>query len=191
MSTVTTPSSRATDPGTSRPPGLLGSTWLAALLTAAVVGLAVFAGFKTYDVLTPAPDAAPESSQITEEDARSTLLVAAAELSQRVLTYRHDSFEEDVRAASARLTPEFADEYAEAMKQVRPNTAKNRISQEATAVSSAIISATEDQAQVLVFINQTTSSARTKAEQVVRNRLVVDLVRVDGDWTIAGVDALG
>ncbi len=191
MSTVTTSSSRATDPATSRPPGVLGSAWLAALLTAAVVGLAVFVGFKAYDVLSPAPEAAPESTQITDQDARSTLLAAAAELSQRVLTYQHDSFEEDVRTTSARLTPEFAEEYSQAMEQVRANTARNRISQEATAVSSAIISATEDEAQVLVFINQTTSSARTKAEQVVRNRLVVDLVRVDGDWTIAGVDALG
>ena len=77
------------------------------------------------------------------------------------------------------------------MEQVRANTAKNKISQEATAVSSAIISATADEAQVLVFVNQETSSAKTKANQLVRNRLVVDLVRVDGDWAIAGVNALG
>ena len=191
MTTVTTPTSTAADPATSRPPGVIGSAWLAALLTAVVVGLAVFVGFKGYDALSPAPEPALESTQIIDEDARSTLLVAAAELSQRVLTYHHDSFEEDIRTASAQLTPEFAEEYAQAMKQVRANTARNRISQEATAVSSAIISATQDEAQVLVFVNQTTSSARSRAEQVVRNRLVVDLVRVDGDWTIAGVDALG
>ena len=77
------------------------------------------------------------------------------------------------------------------MEQVRANTAKNKISQEATAVSSAIISATQDEAQVLVFVNQETSSERTKAEQVVRNRSVVDLVREDGAWAIVGVDALG
>ena len=77
------------------------------------------------------------------------------------------------------------------MDQVRANTEKNKISQEATAVSSAIISATAEKAQVLVFINQETSSARTKANQLVRNRLVVDLVREDGDWAIAGVNALG
>ncbi|HXH78517.1 hypothetical protein [Nocardioides sp.] len=195
MTTVTTSTSTAadpaTDPTTGRPPGVLGSAWLAALLTAVVVGLAVFVGFKGYDVLSPAPEPALESTQILDADARSTLLMSAAELSQRVLTYHHDSFEEDIQTASTQLTPEFAEEYAQAMKQVRANTARNRISQEATAVSSAIISATQDEAQVLVFINQTTSSARSRAEQVVRNRLVVDLVRVEGDWTIAGVDALG
>lgn len=79
------------------------------------------------------------------------------------------------------------------MEQVRATTAKNKISQEATAVFSAIISATQDEAQVLVlvFVNQETSSERTKAEQVVRNRSVVDLVREDGAWAIVGVDALG
>jgi len=78
------------------------------------------------------------------------------------------------------------------MEQVRANTAKNKISQEATAVSSAIISATPDEAQVLVFLNQETSSAKSKANRLVRNRLVVDLVRTDdGRWAIAEVNALG
>ena len=171
--------------------GLFGSAWLAALLTAVVVGLAVFTGFTVYDELNPPQGAAPESGQITDEDARTGVLVAAADLSQRVLTYHHDTFDQDLEVAAARLTPAFREEYDSAMEQVRANTEKNKISQEATAVSSAIISATSAKAQVLVFINQETSSARTKASQLVRNRLVVDLVREDGDWAIAGVNALG
>jgi Mce-associated membrane protein len=171
--------------------GLLGSAWLAALLTAVVVGLAVFTGFTVYDELNPPQGAAPESGQITDEDARTGVLVAAADLSQRVLTYHHDTFDQDLEVAAARLTPAFREEYDSAMEQVRANTEKNKISQEATAVSSAIISATPEKAQVLVFINQETSSAKTKASQLVRNRLVVDLVREDGDWAIAGVNALG
>lgn len=171
--------------------GLFGSAWLAALLTAVVVGLAVFTGFTVYDELNPPQGAAPESGQITDEDARTGVLVAAADLSQRVLTYHHDTFDQDLEVAAARLTPTFREEYDSAMEQVRANTEKNKISQEATAVSSAIISATPEKAQVLVFINQETSSAKTKASQLVRNRLVVDLVREDGDWAIAGVNALG
>ncbi len=191
MSRVTTSGTPAGDSSPSRRGGALDSAWLAALLTAVVVGLAVLTGFRAYDALDPAPPAAAESSRLTDEDERSALLVAAAELSQRVLTYHHDTFDEDVQETSSRLTPEFREDYARAMQQVRANTARNRISQEASAVSSAIISATQDQAQVLVFVNQETSSARNKTERVARNRLVVDLVHVGGDWTIAGVDALG
>ncbi|WP_036490744.1 MULTISPECIES: hypothetical protein [Nocardioides] len=176
---------------TKKTSGILGSAWLAAVLTAVVVGLAVFTGFTVYDALNPPQGATPESGQITDEDARTGLLVAAADLSQRVLTYHHDTFDQDLEVAAARLTPAFREEYDSAMEQVRANTEKNKISQEATAVSSAIISARADKAQVLVFVNQETSSAKTKANQLVRNRLVVDLVRVDGDWAIAGVNALG
>ena len=184
--TTPAPDSHAPDSG-----GFLGSTWLAALLTAVVVGLAVLTGFKVYDAL-DAPQGTPaETGQITDDDERAELLVAAADLSERVLTYHHDTFEEDLEVAAARLTPAFREEYDAAMAQLRSNTEKNKISQEAAAVSSAIISATPAEAQVLVFINQETSSARTKGNQLVRNRLVVDLVDVDGEWAIAGVNALG
>ena len=187
MSEMTTPDI----PEPAVPGGFLGGAWLAALLTAVVTGLAVFTGFAVHDALDPPQDVTRETGQVTDDDARTGLLVAAADLSQRVLTYHHDTFDQDVEVAAARLTPDFREEYDSAMQQVRVNTEKNKISQEATAVSSAIISASTDEAQVLVFINQETSSARTKANQLVRNRLVVDLVRLEGDWAIAGVNALG
>lgn len=196
MTTPNTPNAPDTPGETPTAGGVLGSAWLAALLTAVVVGLGVFTGFTVYDELNPPQGAAPETGQVTDDDARKGLLVAAADLSQRVLTYHHDTFDQDLEVAAARLTPEFREEYDSAMEQVRANTEKNKISQEATAVASAIISATSDEAQVLVFINQETSSARTRANQLVRNRLVVDLVRLDGQdtdgqWAIAGVNALG
>ena len=168
------------------------SAWVAALLTAVVVGLAVFTAFTAYDELNPPQAAAQESGQIIDDDARTAVLVAAAEGSQGVLTYHHDTFDQDLEVAAARLTPGFREEYDSAMEQVRANTEKNKISQEATVVSSAIISASPDQAQVLVFINQETSSAKSKANRLVRNRLVVDLVRTDdGRWALAEVNALG
>lgn len=173
------------------PPNTPASAWLASLLTAVVVGLVVLVGFKAHAALEPAQGAAAESSQVLNKDERAVLLTDAADLSERVLTYHDDHFDRDLKAASAGLTPEFGKEFAQAMEKVRANTVKNRISQEATAVSSAIITANQDGAQVLVFINQETSSARTKANQLVRNRLVVDLVRLEGRWTISGLNAVG
>ena len=54
------------DPRGRRRSGLLGSAWLAALLTAVVVGVAVLVGFTAYDALTPTPDIRPEVSQLTD-----------------------------------------------------------------------------------------------------------------------------
>ena len=167
-----------------RPP-LLGV--VLALVAAVLAGLLVWQ-------LTAAPDGEPApadaSGQLTDEDARTALQVAAADLSQRVLTYHFDSFDQDMEVAAARLTPEFREEYSTAMEALRANTLKSKISQEATAVSSAIVSATSTEAEVLVFINQETS-AKAKNSQLVRNRLVVSLVRDGGDWAISGVNALG
>ncbi|QIK76714.1 hypothetical protein [Nocardioides piscis] len=171
--------------------GLLASPALAAVLTALVVGLAVFTGFQVQDALDPPQGVAADTGQVTDEDSRTALLVAASDLSQRVLSYHHDTFDQDIEVATARMTPEFREEYDSAMDAVRANTDRNKISQEATAVASSIISSTGEKAKVLVFVNQETSSARTQANQLVRNRLVIDLERVDGDWAIAGVNALG
>ncbi|UUZ59327.1 hypothetical protein [Nocardioides sp. B-3] len=126
---VVEPEARPEEEPQAKPkPGLVGSARLAALLTAIVVGLAVFTGFTVYDELNPPQGAAPESGQITDEDARTGVLVAAADLSQRVLTYHHDTFDRDLEVAAARLTPAFREEYDSAMEQVRANTEKNKIS---------------------------------------------------------------
>ncbi len=188
---MSTPSDLSGDGARATSRGVLGSQWLAALLTAVVVGLAVLVGFQAYDALAPAEAVPADSGRTLDEDERADLLTQAADLSQRVLTYHYDRFDRDLDAASGRLTPKFRREYADAMEKVRANTVKNKVSQKATAVSAAIISASRDEARVLVFINQETSSARTKADQLVRNRLVVELVRTDGNWTIAGLNALG
>jgi Mce-associated membrane protein len=77
------------------------------------------------------------------------------------------------------------------MARLRAPTLRDRVDQRAAAVSAATVSATDSRAQVLVFVNEETSSEATGARRVQRNRLVVDLVRQGGAWTVAGVSALG
>ena len=89
------------------------------------------------------------------------------------------------------MTPSFRKEYKATMSQVRANTLKNKIVLQADVVSSSIITATEHKAQLLVFINQTTSAKATKAQQLDRNSLVITLVRGKGDWVLSKLTALG
>ena len=138
----------------------------------------------------PDPQAATAPA-LTEAGARTRLLALAAGAGEQVLTYHHDSFDGDVAATRRGMTPAFAEEYAAAMQRVRADTVRDRIDQETTAVSSAVVSATDSRAEVLVFANQETTSGATGARRVQRNRLVVTLVRQDGRWTVAGVSALG
>ncbi len=127
------------------------------------------------------------------DDARTEVLVTAADLAQRTLSYDYKTLANDMEVARARMTPTFRKQYDSTMAQVRANTTKNKIVLQAVAVSSAIIKATEHRAKVLVFLNQTTTAGTGKKanQQMSRNSLVVTLTRGDGDWTISKLTALG
>lgn len=127
------------------------------------------------------------------DDARTEVLVAAADLAQRTLSYDYKTLENDMEVARARMTPTFRKEYDATMAEVRANTTKNKIVLQAVAVSSAIISASEHKARVLVFLNQTTTAGTGKSanQQQSRNSLVITLTRGDGDWDISKLTALG
>jgi Mce-associated membrane protein len=127
------------------------------------------------------------------DDARTEVLVSAADLAQRTLSYDYKSLANDMEVARARMTPAFRKQYDATMAQVRANTTKNKIVLEAVAVSSAIIKATEHKATVLVFLNQTTTAGTGKKanQQMSRNSLVINLTRGDGDWAISKLTSLG
>ena len=135
---------------------------------------------------------APDGS-LVGDDARTQVLVTAADLTQRTLSYDHRTLANDMEVARARMTPTFRKEYDATMKQVRANTEKNKIVLEAAVVSSAIIKATENKATVLAFVNQTTSAGTGKKrnQQLNRNTLVITLTRAGGDWAMSKLTALG
>jgi Mce-associated membrane protein len=181
--------------GSQETPGrsALASFWLTAVLVLAALVLGSLVGFEVYDDRSSAEGAtaAAVGEPALGQAARARLQDLASRSAERVLSYRHATFDEDVAATSQRLSPELADEYAAAMARLRDDTLRDRIDQQATAVSAATVSATDARAQVLVFVNEATTSAATQARRVRRNRLVVDLVRQDGAWVVAGVTALG
>lgn len=133
------------------------------------------------------------SGVLVGDDARTEVLISAADLATRTLSYDYKTFENDMETARARMTKAFRTEYDSTMSQVKANTEKNKIVLQATAVSSAIISATEHKAKVLVFLNQTTTAGVGKSakQQASQNSLVVTLTRGDGDWAISKLTALG
>ena len=159
---------------------------VAVLLAAAGVGLAWWSAERGPAEMTP-------DGALVGEEARTEVLVSAADLTQRALSYSYESIESDMEVARARMTPTFRKEYDATMEQVRANTEKNKIVLDAAVVSSAIIDATEKQAKVLVFLNQTTTAGegKDKNQQLIRNSLVIELRRDGGDWDLHQLDAIG
>ena len=156
------------------------------LLAAAGVGVSWYGAEQGSSTVAP-------GGSLVGDDARTQVLVAAADLTQRTLSYDYKTLANDMEVARARMTPSFRKEYADTMAQVKANTEKNQIVLEAVAVSSAIIDATEHKATVLVFVNQTTTAGTGKKrnQQLNRNSLVITLSRGEGEWNMSKLTALG
>ena len=165
---------------------------LTLVLAVLVVLAATAVGVSWYRAEQGSSAVAPNGA-LVGDDARTQVLVAAADLTQRTLSYDYKTLANDMEVARARMTPSFLKEYNGTMAQVRPNTEKNKIVLEAVVVSSAIIKATEHRATVLVFVNQTTTAGEGKDrnQQLSRNSLVVTLARGEGDWDMSKLTALG
>jgi Mce-associated membrane protein len=171
---------------------LFVQTRLTLVLTVLVLLAAAGVGVAWYRAEQGSSAVAPGGS-LVGSDARTQVLVAAADLTQRTLSYDYKTLANDMEVARARMTPSFRKEYADTMAQVKENTEKNKIVLEAVAVSSAIIEATEHQATVLVFVNQTTTAGtgKNRNQQLNRNSLVITLSRGEGEWNMSKLTALG
>jgi Mce-associated membrane protein len=155
-----------------------------ALLAAAGVGIGWWRAEHSSAI--SAPDGA-----LVGDAPRSEAIIAAADLTQRALSYDYRSLANDMEIARARMTPSFRKEYDGGMAPLRANTMKNKIVVEADVVASSIITASEHKARLLVFSNLATSAKTTEAKRVDRNSLLITLVRGKGDWMLSDLTALG
>lgn len=92
-------------------------------------------------------------------------VVAATEGAGAMLSYRADHVQEDLTAATQRMTGDFRNEYTTLINDlVIPGAEQKRISAVATVPAAALLSADADRAQVLVYVNQTTTVGRTRPQ---------------------------
>ena len=110
---------------------------------------------------------------------------AATENTVAMLSYRADTAEKDLTAARDRLTGSFRDAYSRLVNEVViPGAKQKRISAAATVPAASSVSATENHAVVLVFVDQTTTFGNepptTNTSSV---RVTLDMV--DKRWLVA------
>jgi Mce-associated membrane protein len=164
-------------------PFLASGRLLAALVVVCLV-LAGVAGYAWWRSEHPDQGAAPDGA-ITSTTARDEGMQAAAQLTQQVLSYDWKTLDEDIEAAEAVLAPSFRSEYAKTMAGVKAQTIKNQVKLTAEAAATSIVSATEDEVEALVFVNQTTAAKGTQ-RRIDSSRVLVTLTRTDGgDWRIS------
>lgn len=154
----------------SRPAGL--ALAVLAMMLAAVAGY-----FKWQD----------DSARVAHTAAADSVRVATED-TIALLSYRPDSVDAELKAAADRLTGAFRDQYSRLVDTVvAPGAKQKHISAVATVPAAASVSATENHAVVLVFVNQTTSmgnDAPTGSTSSVR----VTLDKVHDRWLISQFD---
>lgn len=167
---------------------------LAALLAVAVVLAAVVLVRMVTDEQESGPpagnSAADAQAHVASEGARTAVLSAASQATQRVLSYSWKSLDADLEGARAVTTGEMREQYDDTMAGIETQTVKNEAVVEATVVSAAAISVSEHDAKVLLFVNQSTVGKHLDQPRVDLNRVVVTLHRDTGDWMITELDAL-
>lgn len=129
------------------------------------------------------------------EQATEAGQVARAAVSDKVetlLSYRHESFDEDVAAAQELLTPSFREEYAPTVAEIRRRALNQSRNQQAEVLAvGLVLPPDDDRVSTLVFVN-TLSSREDAGDQppsVMQNRVIVDLVRSDSgeQWLVDGL----
>jgi Mce-associated membrane protein len=137
----------------------------------------------------PDLDTAP-NGQITDNSFRNAAMSAASDAATQILSYSYQTFDADRAKARKLVTGKAADQYEEAMDQVKDKAATSKLTLKATVLSVGTLSVKEHRAKVLVFVNSFTTREGSKKQQVQQSRLVMDLTRTDGDWIVSDMDTI-
>lgn len=153
---------------------------------AAVVWLVRDSGGPAADVTSAA---SPEATAVRAEE-RSSLRRFAAEASTRIFSYSWSSLDADKAEARALMTGDMSAQYDRTMAGVATSSRRDRTVVSAEVVDTALVTATASYARVLVFVNQSTAGADLAEPTLDLDRVLVTLVRTDGEWKVSELDAL-
>ena len=167
---------------------------VAAALAVAVVAAAIALGWSVRDRRDARPvvgnTAEAVGAVVGSADLKAEVRAVSEDALGKVFSYSHESLTADKAAARALLTGEMLDQYDDTMAGVVSTSLANETVVSATVLESALISVTEQDATVLVFVNQRTTGTDLKRPLLDLDRVVVTLQRTSGEWKVSELDAL-
>jgi Mce-associated membrane protein len=124
----------------------------------------------------------------TDDDAAAAL-DAASRGTVALLSYAPDTLDRDLDTAKSFLTGDFLSYYSQFTQQVVAPAAKQKsVRTTATVVRAAVSEQRQDEAVVLVFINQSTTSAEKPDPALAASSVRVTLRKADSAWRISAFD---
>lgn len=119
------------------------------------------------------------------ESAAAASVAAATDTTIAILAYQSDTVDRDLHAATDRLTGTFRDQYTKLIDEVViPGAKEKRVSASVTIPAAASVSAGENRAEVLVFVNQETKFGDDTPSNSVSS-VKVTLQKEDDRWLVS------
>lgn len=164
-------------------PGQRVMTWcrqrlVAVIALTAVLASALAAGSVYWWLYRP--------DQLTGDAAQQQVIAAAKEGIEAALSYSPENLEKDLATAKSHLTGQFLDYYSDfTQKVVTPAATQKGVKTEANVARAAVSQMRPDKADVLVFVNQVTTSKDRPTPALATSTVMVTMVKSGNRWLIA------
>lgn len=198
-------------PPAERLKGLLGDNSRALTGVLAVLALVLAGGLWAAVSAAQHSDVAP-GGELTSAGSRAAIMEHSVGLAQTVMSYQAADADKDIAAAKKLMTPQMAKKYDKTLPKasVRKQQAKLGIEVKAQVAplseagaqaaqkgkecvdedcGASLISASEDKAKVLLFVNQSAEAPKSKNTVVSPTWEVLTLVKQHGEWLISDMTA--
>ena len=120
------------------------------------------------------------------EQARTDAVAAASTQAAAMLSYNYNEVDQQLAAAADGLTGDFREEYTKLVEgTIAPGAKERKLTVQATVQAESIVSATPDDAVVLLFVNQVTTTADVPDAATTGSRVRMEMHK-DGDRWLTG-----
>lgn len=118
------------------------------------------------------------------EDSTRAAQAAAERAIVPILSYDHESLDEDQQRARGHLTDDYRKDYDKLFAVLAENAPRTQTTVEADVVASGIVRSGEDRVQVLVFVDRPTTNKLSREPVVYKDQVTVTMERVDDQWLV-------
>lgn len=117
--------------------------------------------------------------------------IAAAEAAARaIFSYDHKGFDAAVNNGKAFTTGDFTREYEQTTSALKPAVLSEQAVVRAEVSAAGVITASPDQTEILLYVNQYRKNVNIQGEKMDQNRIVLTMVRTPDGWKVQAASAI-
>jgi Mce-associated membrane protein len=136
------------------------------------------------------PVSGPKNHALLDTGATRELLARARTVSEELFTFTYTDLTAHEAKFAELTTGDFSRRYAELFESIVSQARTQQLSLRSTVADLAVRQLDDEGAEVLVFLDQTSTRADTGAQNVGKAMFLASLERVGGTWKFANLDLL-